>query len=112
MTFDPTKHSHCRYNPLKDEWILVSPQRLSRSWQDCFFIIGQVHDDKNDDDNEDINNNQLSTNPLCPGAIRGKTNQLNPFYEHTYVFDNDYSAPGVLMGWAWPSPAHGPKFFK
>ncbi|CAF1244870.1 unnamed protein product [Rotaria sordida] len=88
MTFDPTKHSHCRYNPLKDEWILVSPQRLSRPWQ------GQVHDDKNDadDDDENNNNNQQSTNPLCPGAIRGKTNERNPFYEHTYVFDNDFPA--------------------
>ncbi|CAF5125954.1 unnamed protein product [Rotaria sp. Silwood1] len=85
MTFDPTKHSHCRYNPLKDEWILVSPQRLSRPWQ------GQVEGDKNDDD-ENMNNDQQSTNPLCPGAIRGKTNQHNPFYEHTYIFDNDYPA--------------------
>ncbi|CAF3027698.1 unnamed protein product [Rotaria sp. Silwood2] len=107
MTFDPTKHSHCRYNPLKDEWILVSPQRLSRPWQGSFniytenffffliisssFITGQVEEDKNDND-EAINNNQQSTNPLCPGVIRGKTNQRNPFYEHTYVFDNDYPA--------------------
>ncbi|CAF4694475.1 unnamed protein product, partial [Rotaria sp. Silwood2] len=85
MTFDPTKYSHCRYNPLKVEWILVSPQLLSRPWH------GQVKEDKNDND-EAINHNQQSTNPLCPGAIQGKTNQRNPFYEHTYVFDNDYPA--------------------
>ncbi|CAF0984505.1 unnamed protein product [Adineta steineri] len=87
MNFDRTKHSHCRYNPLKDEWILVSPQRLSRPWQ------GRVEDDKNDnDDDSDINSNEKPTNPLCPGAIRGKNNQQNPFYEHTYVFENDYPA--------------------
>lgn len=98
MSFDRTKHSHCRYNPLKDEWVLVSPQRLSRPWQGWLFVfacrsylycftIGRV-----EDDDETIDSSQQSTNPLCPGAIRGKTNQRNPFYEHTFVFDNDYPA--------------------
>jgi UDPglucose--hexose-1-phosphate uridylyltransferase len=57
----------------------------------CFLCLGRVEDDKDDDD-KDTNDNQQSTNPLCPGAIRGKNNQRNPFYEHTYVFDNDFPA--------------------
>jgi UDPglucose--hexose-1-phosphate uridylyltransferase len=34
----------------------------------------------------------LLNNPLSPGAIRGQGKQQNPFYEHTYVFDNDFPA--------------------
>ena len=33
MTFDPAEHPHRRYNPLRDEWILVSPHRAKRPWQ-------------------------------------------------------------------------------
>jgi UDPglucose--hexose-1-phosphate uridylyltransferase len=33
LSFDRKKHPHRRYNPLLDEWILVSPQRASRPWQ-------------------------------------------------------------------------------
>uniref|UniRef100_A0AAU6WJ26 Galactose-1-phosphate uridylyltransferase n=1 Tax=Chryseobacterium endophyticum TaxID=1854762 RepID=A0AAU6WJ26_9FLAO len=32
-SFDQKKHPHRRYNPLLDEWILVSPQRANRPWQ-------------------------------------------------------------------------------
>jgi UDPglucose--hexose-1-phosphate uridylyltransferase len=31
--FDVNEHPHIRFNPLKDEWILVSPHRTKRPWK-------------------------------------------------------------------------------
>lgn len=31
--FNPVDHPHRRYNPLIDQWILVSPHRAKRPWQ-------------------------------------------------------------------------------
>ena len=53
------EHQHLRYNPLKDDWVLVSPHRMLRPWS------GQTEDNPDDDIPND------PKNPLCPGAIRG-----------------------------------------
>jgi len=71
---------HRRYNPLLDEWVLVSPQRLSRPWQ------GQV---------ETAADESLPAyDPgcyLCPGNARAG-GARNPVYAGTYAFDNDFPA--------------------
>ena len=75
-----TDHPHRRYNPLLDEWILVSPQRAKRPWQ------GQneaISDEKKPEYDE--------TCYLCPGNHR-ITGGTNPNYESCYVFDNDFPA--------------------
>jgi len=71
---------HRRYNPLLDEWVLVSPHRLSRPWQ------GQVEPDPPGD--------LPAFDPacyLCPGNARAG-GQRNPAYTSTYAFDNDFPA--------------------
>ena len=71
---------HRRYNPLLDEWVLVSPHRLERPWQ------GQVEKP------------HAPTRPaydpgcyLCPGNLRAN-GERNPAYGATYAFDNDFPA--------------------
>lgn len=71
---------HRRYNPLLDEWVLVSPHRLERPWQ------GRV---------EDAGDEELPAyDPacyLCPGNARAG-GQRNPPYDTTFAFDNDFPA--------------------
>ncbi|TCK01439.1 UTP-hexose-1-phosphate uridylyltransferase /UDP-glucose-hexose-1-phosphate uridylyltransferase [Volucribacter psittacicida] len=80
MKFDIHNHPHRRYNPLKDEWILVSPHRAKRPWSgqvDKFPTTELPHYDENCF--------------LCPGNER-VSGQRNPDYSGTFVFANDFAA--------------------
>ncbi len=80
MNFNPEDHPHRRYNPLRGEYILVSPHRTKRPWQ------GQV--ERPPADQRPAYDPQCY---LCPGNRRAG-DALNPKYEHTFVFTNDFSA--------------------
>lgn len=74
------RHPHRRYNPLLDEWLLVSTGRTQRPWQ------GR--------EEPPPPGPALPYDPacfLCPGNRRAN-GAANPDYESTFVFTNDYAA--------------------
>ncbi len=71
---------HRRFNPLRRQWVLVSPHRTARPWQ------GEVNPTSGFSD--------VHYDPacyLCPGNTRAG-GLVTPKYESVYVFDNDYAA--------------------
>jgi UDPglucose--hexose-1-phosphate uridylyltransferase len=79
-----------RYNPLRRQWVLVSPHRTERPWQ------GEI--------NAPSGFSEVQYDPdcyLCPGNKRAGGN-LTPRYESVYVFDNDY--PALLPDSPAPPP--------
>jgi UDPglucose--hexose-1-phosphate uridylyltransferase len=79
-----SEYPHRRWNPLKEEWILVSPQRGKRPWD------GKV---------DPVPSPELVAHDpecnLCPGNTR-KNGKKNPAYDSIFVFDNDF--PAVYPG--------------
>lgn len=71
---------HRRYNPLTNEWVLVSPHRTQRPWQ------GQQENSVNEDRPQ-----YDSECYLCPDNVRAGGHK-NPKYENTFVFENDFAA--------------------
>lgn len=74
------KNPHRRFNPLKREWVLVSPNRTQRPWQ------GQTE--------TTATPAGLEYDPacyLCPGNERAG-GARTPKYESTFVFENDFAA--------------------
>ena len=71
---------HRRYNPLTDEWLLVSPQRTQRPW------LGQV--ERLPPETRPVYDPNCY---LCPGNERAG-GRRNPPYNSTFVFDNDFAA--------------------
>lgn len=80
MDLPLSDHPHRRYNPLLDEWILVSPHRTRRPWRGGREQAPADQRPRYDPDCY-----------LCPGNRRANGEE-NPDYDHTFVFINDFSA--------------------
>ena len=97
MAFNLSEHPHRRYNPLMDEWVLVSPHRTRRPWQ------GGVENAPREQRPE--------YDPgcyLCPGNIRAN-GERNPRYDNTFVFVNDFAA---VLPDSPPTPASENPLFR
>jgi len=80
ISFNQSEHPHRRYNPLLDEWILVSPQRAKRPWKGQQETINEVKRPRHD-----------KSCYLCSGNTRVNGDK-NPDYKGVFVFKNDFPA--------------------
>jgi UDPglucose--hexose-1-phosphate uridylyltransferase len=79
-TLELRQQVHWRFNPLLQEWILVSPHRTQRPWQGQTEKVEEEHVPEYDPQCY-----------MCPGNPRARGDS-NPRYRGTFVFDNDFPA--------------------
>lgn len=78
--FDIYEDPHRRFNPLINEWVLVSPHRAKRPWQGQKETVAE--DGRPEYDPECY---------LCPENVRAN-GEVNPQYTSSFVFENDFAA--------------------
>jgi UDPglucose--hexose-1-phosphate uridylyltransferase len=89
---DLRQHPHRRFNPLRNEWVIVSPDRNKRPWQGTVEASAAEPQATHD-----------PTCYLCPGNERAGGIR-NPEYTSTFAFDNDFPA----LRLAQPEPFDSP----
>ena len=72
--------SHRRFNPLVNEWVLVSPHRIERPWQGAVAETPAGQPTQYD-----------PSCYLCPGNERAG-GARTPNYDSTFIFENDFAA--------------------
>jgi UDPglucose--hexose-1-phosphate uridylyltransferase len=80
MALDLNRDPHRRFNPLTQEWVLVSPHRTQRPWQGQVESAAPVNVPAYD-----------QSCYMCPGNTRAN-GARNPRYDSTLVFENDFPA--------------------